>query len=200
MTDASQATSKLSPRGQLVALTYFDHVERQIALAVTKASLLVAASALIVAAFVRAIIDIKIFVILDVGWIVLFAFGGALLLIGFTCALIAVVPHKTSGEPNALYYGWISVVSFEDYRAQFENEDRAASLDENLLRQVYGKSRWLRRMFVWTSWSIWCTILGTWFCVFVLASNGERLLESEKEKPSQARPATPVIPDLKTNK
>ena len=51
----------LSDRGQAVALMHFDHIERQVALAVTKASLLVAASAFIVGAYVRVVVDFRVF-------------------------------------------------------------------------------------------------------------------------------------------
>jgi hypothetical protein len=61
----SQRKRLLSDRGQAVALMHFEHVEKQVALAVTKASLLVAASAFIVGAYVKVVTDLRIFAILE---------------------------------------------------------------------------------------------------------------------------------------
>jgi Family of unknown function (DUF5706) len=162
----------LSDRGQAVALMHFDHIERQVALAVTKASLLVAASAFIVGAYIRVVVDFRIFSFLgsaDLSKAVLVV-GGACLMLGFTCALVAVFPKRGSGaERNALYYGWISSVVLDDYQEQFQREDRDNELDRNMLRQIWAKSLWLDRMFWYTSASIWFIVLGSWLCIVALA-------------------------------
>jgi hypothetical protein len=51
----------LSERGRSIAMMYFEHVERQVALAVTKASILVVAGAFVIGAYVKAIADYHIF-------------------------------------------------------------------------------------------------------------------------------------------
>lgn len=171
---ASQRSRALSDRGQAVALMHFDHVEKQVALAVTKAALLVAASAFIVGAYVRVVVDVHIFDIFVSSApfsTVLFVIGGVFLMLGFTCALVAVFPKRGRGEQrNALYYGWVSSALFDEYAKQFQKEDRDNELDMNLLRQIWSKSKWLDRMFWYTATSIWCILIGSWFCIVSLAS------------------------------
>jgi hypothetical protein len=176
----SERKRLLSDRGQAVALMHFEHVEKQVALAVTKASLLVAASAF--GAYVKVATDLRIFAIL--GWTdlstILFVVGGGLLMMGFTCALVAAFPRRGArGERNPLYYGWIASVDFEDYQDHFQKEERNHELDKNMLRQIWDKSRWLDRMFWYTAISIWFILIGSWFCIVALAFGSAHLPQVE---------------------
>jgi hypothetical protein len=189
---------ELSQWGKQVAVTHFEHVERQVALAATKASLLVAASALIIGAFLRAITDFRIFETLGWNdrWSIAFAAGGLLLVLGFLLALIAIIPKSKAEEPNALYYGWIGSASLEQYRRQFLSEDAGKKLDENLLRQIWGKSKWLKRMFRFTLYSIWCTIIGALLCLLVLVVNAPRLPELGAKTPASQHEAPANNPPI----
>jgi hypothetical protein len=194
---APQRSSVLSGKGQAVALMHFDHVEKQVALAVTKAALLVAASAFIVGAYVRVMVVLHIFEALgptDLSTI-LFIIGGAFLMIGFTCALVAVFPKRGRGDlANALYYGWVSSVLFDEYKTQFQKNDAEDELDENMLRQIWSKSNWLDRMFWYTAASIWCIIIGSWFCIVALAFGLNHLPSKETTAQTVQAQIVPPVP------
>jgi Family of unknown function (DUF5706) len=200
--EVSERKRLLSDRGQAVALMHFEHVERQVALAVTKASLLVAASAFIVGAYVKVVTDLRIFAIL--GWAdlstILFVFGGALLMTGFTCALVAAFPRRgPRGERNPLYYGWIAAVDFEVYQEIFQKEEREHELDKNMLRQIWDKSRWLDRMFWYTAISIWFILLGSWVCLIALAFGSNHLPIVESQAPAAAVAPIPTPAPIQRN-
>jgi hypothetical protein len=89
-----------------VAATYFEHVERQIALAATKAQLLIASISILITTYVRIIVDLKFFPKVSnaaangvlseyCSWI--FVLAGVLLLLGLIAALSATVPRITIG-------------------------------------------------------------------------------------------------------
>jgi hypothetical protein len=180
----------LTQRAQAVALTHFEHVERQVQLAATKASLIVAAVALMLNAYVKVANDYEIFFNLDIVAGRWFMLGGVLLIVGLIAALLAVFPKTWSRSPyvKVLYYASVAATPEQRYIDVFYRKTDAA-LDEELLREVYGKSRWLRCMFFLTSLSIGAIVLGIAICVLVLVQHGHCLPGLAAHKDGSAPPA-----------
>ncbi|MEZ4868788.1 MAG: DUF5706 domain-containing protein [Caldilineaceae bacterium] len=176
-------TCQLSPRGREIALMHFNHVEQQVSLAATTAGLIVAADALIIGAYVGIIKDYTIFKVFGL-WIegIAFGIGGAFLVAGFLCALFAVFPNVRFASfqytvENVVFFGWIGKQSFSDYLQTFLRKDAAngKELDKELLYQVWGKSRWLNRMFKFIQLAVLFTIVGTFVIGAVLLFSGYKL-------------------------
>lgn len=176
-------TCQLSPRGREIALMHFNHVEQQVSLAATTAGLIVAADALIIGAYVSIIKDYTIFKVFGL-WIegIAFGIGGAFLVAGFLCALFAVFPNVRFASfqytvENVVFFGWIGKQGFSEYLQTFLSKDTGTSeeLDKELLYQIWGKSRWLTRMFKFIQLAVLCTILGTIIVVVVLLISGYKL-------------------------
>jgi hypothetical protein len=179
----SSETCRLSQRGQELALMHFNHVEHQVALAATTAGLIVAADALLIGAYVTLIKNYAIFRVFGL-WAegILFGMGGGFLVIGFLCALFAVFPNIRFASfqytvENVLFFGWIGKQEFSDYVRVFLSKDAGdgGEIDKELLYQIWGKSRWLARMFRFIQLAVLCTILGTLIIVGVLLVSGYKL-------------------------
>lgn len=162
---------------------HFNHVEQQVSLAATTAGLIVAADALLIGAYVNLVKSYTIFKIFGL-WIegIAFGIGGAFLVVGFLCALFAVFPNIRFASfqytvENVVFFGWIGKRGFSEYLQTFLSKDagNGEELDKELLYQVWGKSRWLTRMFKFIQLAVLCTILGTLIVVTVLLLSGYKL-------------------------
>lgn len=159
----------LSERGREIALMHFDHVEQQVSLAATTAGLIVAADALIIGAYIAIVTELQIFTGAGISWRdIIFGVGGALLVIGFLFALFAVFPNIRLASfrytiENVVFFGWIGSQRFDDYMRTFLEKDAGTGqeLDRELLYQIWGKSRWLARMFRFIQLAVLCTIAAT---------------------------------------
>ena len=165
--------ASLSQRGRELALTHFNHIEQQVALATTTAGLIIAADALIIAVYLAAVKDFQIFHKLG-GSIpgIAFGAGGVLFILGLLFALAAAFPNIRAGwfqmsADNLFFFGTIARLSFADYSSSFIGHDRAQTLDLELLSQVWAKSRWLVRMFRFLQAAIGCTVAGTILTVVI---------------------------------
>jgi hypothetical protein len=168
---------ELTDDGVKLAFAYFEHVEKQVALATTTAQLTVAATALLITAYVSAVKgyhwDNKI-VTESVGF--LFVGSGVFLTAGFALALFAAFPNLRTGwkrpdDVRSLFYfkTVASLESPERYMAEFAALDKeGAGLGNEILRQVWGKSFWLNRMFVRVKWAIGCITGGTLLLIVAL--------------------------------
>ena len=173
----------LSQYGREVALLHFNHVEQQVSLAATTSGLIVAADALMIGAYIAVVKDYAIFKVFGL-WIegIMFAVGGGLLVAGFLCALFAVFPNIRFASfqytvENVVFFGWIGKQDFSDYLRTFLSKDSGESeeLDKELLYQIWGKSRWLNRMFKFIQLAVLSTILGTIIIATVLLISGYKL-------------------------
>lgn len=156
---------------QTVALSYFDHVERQIQLAVTKASFLVAAVSILLTAYLRVVVDLRFFsslesaafrgVISEVAYrasTATFLICGLCLVSALVCAILGTLPKvlpNRKGRPddhevgnNVLFYGFIATLTPTQFYEAFKLE-RHEQLQRDLLLQACGKARWLRHMYKW---------------------------------------------------
>jgi Family of unknown function (DUF5706) len=149
-------------RLEKVAYDYFDHVERQINLAVTKSSLLVAAAALAGGIFVKFVTDHR-GLLVDYFPIFLASAAGLLLLAGLLCALVSIWPRFTPAEDahGALFFGAVAQDKLDDFKKKFGELGDHENLYNELLSQIWGKSNWLARMYRWASYSILCLGAGT---------------------------------------
>jgi hypothetical protein len=170
---ADPEAGKRLERAQTIALTHFEHVERQVQLAATKASLIVAADALMLNAYLKAITDYEVFMALSGIPLRWFSLGGGFLVVGFVAALLAVFPKTWGGGgiDNVLFYGSIARSNEQVYINSFWSNARAGKLDDALLLQIHGKSGWLKKMFMLTSISIISIIAGTCICAVVLGEH-----------------------------
>jgi len=163
----------MSHRGRELAVTHFNHVEQQVALATTTAGLIVAADALIIAVYLTVVRDLQIFAKLAGSLTgIVFAIGGALFIVGLLFALAAAFPNIRAGwfqmdVDNLFFFGTIARLPFSDYSRHFIAHDRAQTLDMELLSQVWAKSRWLVRMFRFLQVAIGCTVAGTILTVVI---------------------------------
>ena len=174
---------KLSPRGRELALAHFNHVEQQVSLAATTAGLIVAADALLLGGYIAVTKDYK--VLSTFGPTVpgiLYAVAGGLVVLGFLFALFAVFPNIKFASlqftvENVLFFGWVGKQEFDNYLNTFVEKDsnNGLELDRELLWQVWGKSRWLNKMFAFIQLAVLCTIVGTVLTCGVLIAYGRLL-------------------------
>ncbi len=75
-----------------------------------------------------------------------------------------------------VFFGWIGKQDFLTYRKVFTEKDSSKELDTELLYQVWGKSRWLTKMFKALQLAVLFTIAGTLLTAAVLFICGHRLL------------------------
>jgi hypothetical protein len=165
----------LTDDGMKLAFAYFEHVEKQVALATTTAQLTVAATALLINAYVSAVKDYRWTddILTDrVG--LLFVGSGVFLTAGFALSLFVAFPNLRTGwkRPNDVqsifYFKTVaSMASPESYMAEFVAKERDG-LGNEILRQVWGKSFWLNRMFVLVKWAIGSITIGTLLLIAAL--------------------------------
>ncbi len=169
-----QPPKHLSKEGKKLALDYFNHVETQVALAAQTAYLVLVADTLLIALFVG-ISKGSQSTILG-----LFIMSVLLVASGLAFALQAATPHiRRTG--HLFYVRTIADLEMEEYCQMFRDHDGGKTLHDELLKSLWGKSRWLKTMFYRTRWAIGLTLLGTvvMFFAFVLdekASAGPRPL------------------------
>jgi hypothetical protein len=162
-----------------LAVVNYGHIEQQATLAATKASLLVAAQALLGATYVGVAKDFGIFFYYK-GSLLGLAFGaaGAFILISFILSLYAIFPKsKADNDADLLFFASIkdNFTSSEDYVKAYFGATRA-ELDRQLLENIHGKACWLRRNFGLIRASILMTFLGASLaaCSVALMSPGLR--------------------------
>ncbi len=174
---------KLSDRGRELALAHFNHVEQQVSLAATTAGLIVAADALLLGGYIAVTKDYKVlstFGTTAPG--IAYAAAGGLIVFGFLFALFAVFPNIKFASlqftvENVLFFGWVGKQDFDKYLKTFVDKDlgNGQELDRELLWQVWGKSRWLNKMFTFIQLAVLCTILRTALTCGVLIAYGRLL-------------------------
>jgi outer membrane protein OmpA-like peptidoglycan-associated protein len=158
-------------RLEKAAFNYFDHVERQINLAVTKSSLLVATAALAGGIFVRFATEHR-GLLVDRLSLVLVALTGALLLSGLLFALASIWPRFTPAK-NAygpMFFGSVAQDELDDFKKKFGELGNQQALYDEVLSQIWGKSKWLKQMYKRAAWSILCLGAGTVFATFAILS------------------------------
>jgi hypothetical protein len=171
----------LSLRGRELALAHFNHVEQQVTLAATTAGLIVAADALIIGAYVTVVKEYKVFKELGTSLeVVGFAAGGGMLILGFVLALLAAFPNVSfkwfrMAVDSVFFFGKIGSQSFDAYLRDFQERDQAQELDQELLSQIWAKSRWLLKIFRFIQGAIACTLAGTLLIVVILLVVAPRL-------------------------
>jgi hypothetical protein len=164
-------------RLEKIALNYFDHIERQIQLVATKATILLAAAALVLGVYIKYATDNDIFPVATATKTAVFLFflSGGLLLWGLLAALIAIWPRTTVDKPSALFYGWVATVDENTFRTRFKTLENPEDLYEELLERIRGKAVWLLRMYRWLRVSLFCLIAGSTSSVLIIAFLGDQL-------------------------
>jgi|SRR5450631_2932907 hypothetical protein len=202
MTDSTSVMPKadspertgLSEQGLKLALSYFDHVEKQVSLATTTSQITVAATALLIGVYINVVKDHAwtgntLFTVLGL----ILALSGICLGIGFVLALLAAFPNLRTGWAekddirSVFYFRTVADMSLPSYIAEFVAKDKASSFDVELLNQIYGKSIWLKKMFRRVQRSIMFIVVGTVLILAVsLVVYGQQSWIALQQKPSGA--------------
>lgn len=201
-----------------LALEQYRHVEQQAALAANKASLLAAAGAIMVGAFVSVAKDCP--ELFDPraqasAFGALFAWSGALIVGGLLVALWSTKPRVTGNAAprtwwdrvldfpgsrwtpsragaNPLFY--VDIAGTTDaalYRAEFRALDTEGALDA-LLDQIHGKSDWLYGRFASVRYAVLLLMAGT--VGALIAVYGLKLAHGDKPMCSAPPPAVTPTP------
>jgi hypothetical protein len=143
-----------------------EHVEAQVVFGDTKAALIVAADAILITGYVAGIKEFGLAGMLSHSTILLLIVSLVILVAGLVLALIAVMPNRRHWRASGaitmdsllLFSKIAQYESSQEYAADFSrlNEE---SLGNEMLSQVYGKSRWalLKYKIIW--WSVLLTII-----------------------------------------
>jgi hypothetical protein len=152
----------LSDDGVKLAFAYFEHVEKQVALATTTSQLTVAATALLINAYVIAVKEYLWTAAAATERVrALFVCSGAFLIAGLVLALLSAIPNlrtrwgKQHDLRSIFYFKTVASMSPVEYIVEFRAADKkSGGFDNEILRQVWGKSYWVNRMFTRTQWAI----------------------------------------------
>jgi pycsar effector protein len=148
-----------------------EHVEAQVVFGDTKAALIVAADAILITGYVAGIKEFGMTGMLSQFTIVLLIVCLIILVAGLILALIAVMPNRRHWRETP---GMQSLLLFSKI-AQYENSQAYAadfgrlndeSLSNEILSQVYGKSRWALSKYKTIWWSVLLTIISVSLATF----------------------------------
>ena len=147
-----------------ISAALLEHVEAQVVFGDTKAALIIAADAILITGYVAGIKEFGLAGILSYSTVVLLIVSLIILVGGLVAALIAVMPYRGHWRPSA---GISSVLLFsqiarykspQEYAADFCGMDDE-SLCNEILFQIYGKSRWALYKYKVIWWSVLFTII-----------------------------------------
>jgi hypothetical protein len=153
---------------------HFNHVEQQVALAITTSALVVAANALILGGYITIAKEWQVFSKLGPVSGYFFFLSGVYLILGLLFSLLAVYPNIKSLTKNApvidiFFFGKVgSYSSFGQYLNEFDKCASENRLDQEMLFQVWGKSKFLRDVFKKVQCSVAFTMIGTGLGAIVL--------------------------------
>lgn len=143
-----------------------EHVESQVVFGDTKAALIVAADAILITGYIAGIKEFGLTGMLYPGTVKCLIASLVLLIAGLILALIAVMPNRrhwrkraSNGMDSLLLFSKIARYdSFTEYAEAFSKLDEE-SLSNEILSQVYGKSRWALHKYKVIWWSVLLTIM-----------------------------------------
>lgn len=141
----------------------YGHIEQQAALSAAKSALLVAAHAVLGVIYVGLIKDYHVFKLFAwkmEGW--LYFLAGVTLLIGFLLSLYAILPKSRPDESGDVIF-FASIKEFrsaDEFINAYRDKDRIG-LETEVLKNIYGKSCWLRKNFHLIRGAIYCSCGGT---------------------------------------
>jgi hypothetical protein len=176
--DVRQKKSQLSEEGMKLAVNYFNHVEAQVGLAATTANVVIACDTLLIAGM-----SLAVFRVVE-PWVTLFP--GLLLCISLLFALTSVNPNieglnkeknieRGDVVRNIFFFQTIGAMGggtikggIPAYLAAYKALDNDQLYDA-LLEQIFGKSRWLTKMFFRVKVALGFTVAGALFLILRLA-------------------------------
>lgn len=186
----------LTHEGWELALVQYDHVEQQSSLAATKATILVAVQAIVGGTYVTLAKDCSVFTSFQNKPLAFFEFSlaGLFLLSGLIAALAAILPkHQPDDASDVLFFAAIRLhCCSEHYWKTYLEKDASGLLGRDLIENIYGKSKWLAKNFLWIKTSIWLLILATLFAVWSIFLEGS--FKDLQCKPDSAAPTATVAP------
>lgn len=175
MQTETDKSSQLSDRGYELALANYGHIEQQASLSVTKAALLVAAHAILGAVYVSFVRDYGVLRLFE--WQsaepIAFFLAAVALAAGFILSLYAIFPKSRPDERgDVLFFVGINEFSNPGAYVQAYREKDRHGLEDELLKNIYGKSCWLRRNFHLLRGAIYCSIAATFLVLLGLMIMG----------------------------
>lgn len=143
-----------------------EHIESQVVFGDTKAALIVAADAILVTGYIAGIKEFGLAGLLSRFTVALLVVSLVILVAGLILALIAVMPNPQHWRKSAsmsmdsplLFSKIARYDSAKDYAEEFSRLDEE-SLSNEILSQVYGKSRWALFKYKVIWWSVLLTII-----------------------------------------
>jgi hypothetical protein len=151
--ESAQAAEDSTPREWL--LSFMDHVEGQVAFGDTKASLLLTADSILLAAMSAVVTgEHPLIGRLSTMSRTLLALAFLALVIGFLSALDTILPNRrnlwpTKNEeptPTPVSFGWIAGQKRDAY-VEYALSRKPQDLNVSLAQVIHGKSVWARRKF-----------------------------------------------------
>jgi hypothetical protein len=148
-----------------IRVALLEHIEAQVVFGDTKAALIVAADAILITGYVGGIKEFGLAGMLSRSTVVLLIASLVILVVGLILALIAVMPNSqhwrksSKGMDSLLLFSKIARYdSSKEYADDFSRLHEEALRNE-ILSQVYGKSRWALSKYKVIWWSIALTII-----------------------------------------
>jgi hypothetical protein len=185
----------LTHEGWELALVQYDHVEQQSSLAATKATILVAVQAIVGGTYVTLAKDCSVFTSFQSKPLAFFEFSlaGILLMAGLIAALAAIFPkHRPDDKSDVLFFAAIRLhCCSEHYWKKYLEKDDAGLLGRDLIENIYGKSKWLAKNFLWIKTSILLLIMATLFAVWSIFFEGS--FKDLQCKPDSGTPIAAVV-------
>jgi hypothetical protein len=150
--ESAQTAEGNTPREWL--LNFMDHVEGQVAFGDTKASLLLTADSILLAAMSAVVTgEHPLIDRLSATSRTLLVLVFLALVIGFLFALATIIPNRRNLWPTKLMtpspvnFGWIARLKEEDAYVKYALSMKAQELNVSLARVIHGKSVWARTKF-----------------------------------------------------
>lgn len=153
----------LTKDGLSIAINNYNYIEQQVTLAAAKSALLVAAHAILAAAYISVTKDYHVFQTFPgTFWAYVYGAAGVAIALAFLLSLWAIIPNsRVYNRIDLLFFASIaSRSSAEDYCKEFFAQDQQG-FDKMLLKTIHGKSIWLRKKFALVRVAIYSSFAGT---------------------------------------
>jgi hypothetical protein len=149
-----------------IRVALLEHIEAQVVFGDTKAALIVAADAILITGYIAGIKEFGLAGMLSRSTVMLLIASLVILVAGLILALIAVMPNPrhwrksaSMGMDSLLLFSKIARYdSAKEYVDDFSRLHEE-SLNNEILSQVYGKSRWALYKYKVIWWSVGLTII-----------------------------------------
>ena len=165
----------MSELKEKIGLELFNHIEGQVEFGDTKAALLVAADAILIGAYLSVVGEFGLTQRISRISVAIIILASLIIMIAYSLSLWTIIPNPKHGKINSLLlYSYIATFDNpEDFVREFLDVEED-ELRNEILRDVYGKSKWAHRKFTLLRWAVLLT--GTSVVLVIIALLLETLL------------------------